>query len=492
MKRTLDPFLLLLLILPYLVLFLHLSLNPWSQLDYSEIWWALKNSLQQSFLSAVLALILGCSFSFGLFALIRKWGLKQNSIGLLEGLLLLPSLLPPLFVILICFHFIDPFPFGVIGIALAHAVTYAGLVAVHMKSFLEAHILKFAFIAELLGSSRWRFWRTSFPLLVPELTSLFLVVLLASFSSFSIPLVMGGGRGTTLEILIYEKFKIEGDIAAALLLSIMQMLAVFVLVFGGRFFSSGFVEKFKQGRTELLSRPPRLVTSWLGALSLVLFLGIFWLHFLWGIIQGWQELWDLHQIWSVAMDTLYPSLILAMSTGFLLVLFFFLLLSKGSSSWLRGLVQAWASPPTALVGLALILLNGSFQWNLWGLYILGFVLMCLSPLYRWGFQEDWQRMQRLRWIGDSYGASWWIDMRWIVLPYFWQKVWRMSGIGAVWMLGDFALGKILLGGEATLPLLIEGLVNSYRLDAGIALSGLLMLLSLLVWMIFRGVSLVGR
>jgi len=492
LKRALDPFLLLLLTFPYVVLLLHLSLSPWTAVDYPELWWALKNSLQQSFLSAALALLLGCSFSLGLFALILKFGLNQRYLGLLEGLLLLPSLLPPIFVILICFHFIDPFPFGILGIALAHAVTYAGLVAVHLKSFLDANILKFAFIAELLGASRWRFWRTSLPLLIPELCSLFVIVLLASFSSFSIPLVMGGGRGTTLEILIYEKFKIEGNIEAALLLSILQMLAVFALVFGGRLFSSRFVERFRQGRSELLSRPPRLVTSWFGAFGLALFLGIFWLHFLWGIVQGWKELWDLNEIWTVALATLYPSLVLALGAGFLLVIFFFLLLSKGVSSWLRGMVQAWASPPTALVGLALILVNARFQWNLWGLYILGFVLMCLSPLYRWGFQEDWQRMQRLRWIGDSHGASWWVDLRWIVLPYFWQKVWRISGVGAVWMLGDFALGKIILGSETTLPLLIEGLVNSYRLDAGIALSGMLMLLSLLVWMIFRGVSLVVR
>ena len=69
---------------------------------------------------------------------------------------------------------------------------------------------------------------------------------------------------------------------------------------------------------------------------------------------------------------------------------------------------------------------------------------------------------------------------------------RLSGIGALWALGDFSLGKILIAKDVTLALLIETLMSSYRIEAAMALMGILTLMGFLIYFTFWGMAYVAH
>jgi thiamine transport system permease protein len=51
------------------------------------------------------------------------------------------------------------------------------------------------------------------------------------FGSFSVPLVVGGARGTTVEVLIYEKIRLSGHWSEAIILALLQSVFIFTLAF---------------------------------------------------------------------------------------------------------------------------------------------------------------------------------------------------------------------------------------------------------------------
>jgi thiamine transport system permease protein len=190
---------------------------------FDEFFWAFKNSLIQSALSASGAVIVGFCGSLALIAWTREARLRR----LLESLFLLPGFLPPILLMIALVSIGRGSPSGIAGIVIAHTITCFGLIASILAKQIESKLTRFSEVAAVCGSGGWFFFsRVAIPLLRGDLVRSFFLVFLICLGSFSIPLVMGGGIATTLEILIYEKIRTSGDWGQAVTYSFAQSAIV--------------------------------------------------------------------------------------------------------------------------------------------------------------------------------------------------------------------------------------------------------------------------
>ena len=128
------------------------------------------------------------------------------------------------------------FLYSIYGILIAH-VFYNFPIAMKIIADQWGKIsLKYLQAARSLGAgSTRRFFSITFPLLLPSIGSVFILIFLLCMNSFAIILVLGGGiRYTTIEVLIYQLARIELDFSGAASLAFLQgglsMLGMVILL----------------------------------------------------------------------------------------------------------------------------------------------------------------------------------------------------------------------------------------------------------------------
>ncbi|MBK7960104.1 MAG: ABC transporter permease subunit [Bdellovibrionales bacterium] len=226
-----------LLLLPFFGLLMEMDLDI--HLDWDELGWALKNTLLQALGSTGVTLFLGLLGSFGLLWLDAKG--FSRTLKWIEGGLLLPSLLPSLYVILASMQMVDPFPMGRIGIIFVHTMMNFGMIAVILSQILRRQIVNLSETALILGVGFWKFLgRAVIPLLSRDLFRLGFFIFALCFTSFAVPLTVGGGRGTTIEVLIFEKLRYDLNWNQAVTLSLLQIFFSPWFVVDGNSFGRGF------------------------------------------------------------------------------------------------------------------------------------------------------------------------------------------------------------------------------------------------------------
>lgn len=478
-KKALFLFFFVFLFFPYVFLFSKFSLLQ--AVDLPEFWWALKNSVVQAVWSSVGSVLFGLWLTLGFFQLQRY--LSPFSRKTVEILLILPSLLPPLFILLLTMNFVDPFPVGLVGVVLIHVLMNAGLVSLLLKNLIETKMRPLIEAAYVEGASKWRLLRALAGMAKRDLASIFLFVFVLCFSSFSIPLVAGGGKATTLEILIYEKIRVSGDWGQGLSLAFIQLAIILCLAY----------LPF-QSRRKLFGRSHELplLKSRSGALAMVFYAVAPLIYFGVQNVLGWPQVFRIPGLWEQAISVLPFSLFFGLAVGF--VTAFLLLLSAWGAPfpllnrWIAGVV----SPSTALLGFSLLFfISNDEPWSQIK-WVLGFSYLIFSTLYRWGWDQELSGLSDQISVAETMGASRALIFVDILLPQLMRPLGQAAGIGSFWAIGDFALGKILMGRSASLSLLIESLLSSYRLQSALALMGLLILLGALSFFFFWGLAYVCR
>jgi ABC-type Fe3+ transport system permease subunit len=139
----------------------------------------------------------------------------------------------------------------------------------------------------------------------------------------------------------------------------------------------------------------------------------------------------------------------------------------------------------------LFFLNNEEPW-IYLKFVLGFALLIFTTLYRWGWNQELTGLEKQIETARALGSSKWMTFAEITFPQVIAPAARLSAMGALWALGDFSLGKILIAKDVTLALLIETLMSSYRIEAAMALMGLLTLLGFLIYFIFWGMAYVAH
>ncbi len=480
-RRALLAFFILFLFAPYAALVWKVNLV--SQLDWPELWWALKNSIWQASWSALGSLLTGFFLCLGFFRLQRAGVYRSWMERPLAMLLLLPSFLPPLFILLVMLSLVNPFPIGLVGVIVIHVVMNAGLVALLLKSMIESKMKPLLEMAWLEGSTQSQFIRAASGMVARDLFGILLFVFVLCFCSFSIPLIAGGGRATTLEILIYEKIRISGAWGEGLTLSLIQMslvMALSLIPFSARRNLFG-----RSGKVPLLG-------SEAGVFGLFLYCVGFITFFILESFAGWQQVLQIPGLWEQALETVPFSLFFGISVGLLTAGLLLLSAVLMPFPALHRLISGTVSPSTALLGFSLLLVFPQEEPWSWIQWIVGFTFLIFSTLYRWGWDQQVSGIIDQVQVAETLGASRVLIFREILWPQLLPPATLMASVASLWALGDFALGKILVGRDISLSLLIETLMSSYRLQAALALMGLLLFLGLICFLFFRGMAYVGR
>lgn len=438
--------------------------------NYSELFWAVKNTLMQSLGSAFIVAFFGFVFSLGLLAI------QNPKVGrLLELLCVLPSFIPTLFILNFSLDWVEPFPIGVLGIMIVHSIIYTGLMANYFKKSILQELEGYLKLAYLEGARFWQVFWALFPLIRNIFLRGFVFVFIVCLSSFSVPLVVGGGAGTTLEVLIYEKVKISADWSAALMLSLVQIVLVFTVVQASQKFK-GFHKDFS-----LKNHSVRIFSSKKILYFLLGLVALFYSVFVIDFIFGWQQLLKIAGL-DQKIISLIPNSFLIGLLGAIVFLFIYLIQSYLSvRSKVHGFLISFVFGSSALSGLAYFLF---FHERL---LFLGFIL-CLVTLFYPSILNfsGWSLLQSLSWqsdVAEIMGASRGLIFRKIIFPQVIKRGCFLAALCGFWCLGDFAISKIIFAQEISLAMLTESLMSSYRIQAAYAVSSVVLLLGIFLFVL---------
>ena len=465
-----------LLVIPIVVLVWHFQFARVPH--FGEIIWAIKNSFAQALFSAVISLLLGVFIASGLLKSPRQIR------PLLEISCLLPNFLPAIFSILACMEFFDPFPMGTLGIILVHVVMNAGLVGVILASLIETKIgsqLELCFVEAVPLFKILK--QIVFPSLKKDLIMLLGFVFSVCFASFSIPLALGGGKGTTLEVLIFEKMRIAGDWGQAVSLSLIQILLISLL--------SIFIPK-----GNLTAAKQKYNTSSVGSyFGLTVLVGIFMIFFV-GYISGiktgimqWAALWEIR--WAI-LEAFFGTIFIAFLTGVLTITLLYCIAVCIPHFQFEKFLNAYTVPSTALTCFAFLMLgpnDGLFPYI--KISIAQAILFILA-LYKMGWNTEIISLQGQIQSAHIMGAEFWQIFKKIILPQTFKKALQLGGIAGVWSCGDFAISRILAYKNISLGMVTDSMLNGYHQGPAVILSLLILFSAGIVYYGFLGAGYVYR
>jgi len=479
--KVLSTFFIFFFLSPFLILISHL--DKFILPENEELFWALKNSFFQSMLSLGICFIVGIILLEGIFYLRKKIN-NKFAILFFEFSILLPSFLPALFSLLVFLSVLQPFPFGLTGVSLIHGFTYAGLFAVMLVRILENQARGFFEVSYLLGAQKIQMYFQAFRMLKADLFYLSILVFTICFTSFSVPVAVGGGRGTTLEILIYEKMRLSGEWSQALILSLIQSVFIAAITI---FF-------LRKRSTQLISRSQSI--QFLGGifpfLLTVCYLFLFLGGFLYFSMSGWDQVFSIPNLWTEALSTVSSTVVLGIGAGFITLLFFLFSTIALYQNSLQKFLLSYLAPSVSLMGLSVILLSPENHKTEILFYLFSTILLFFCGLYKMGFEQILSGLRRQVEVSTLLGASAAQTLFRVVIPQVLPTALNLSGIAALWVVGDFALCKAIFTHDFLLAQMIEGLMSSYRIEAATALMGLLIFIGFLVYILFAGVGYVYR
>lgn len=444
--------------------------------------WAnlLFTSFAQAFFSSSFSLALGAAGAFGLAQISEKYSLRR----LAELFLLLPQLLPSLFVLLATYNLyaiFDEAPNGFTSVVIVHTFINAGFCAVILSRLFSDRAGGYSELARVEGAGFFQFAPTLLRLVFRDLLFVFFTVFIFCFTSFSVPFVIGGFASATLEVEIYKKIVSEGAFGQALLLSLFQVL--FLMIVG----------VFLYGRGHSLTEKNKRPFTYGHALAifplLVLNAGIV-IASLKGIGGGLQELLSQPILQSIAVTATVGTVLTSTVAALVSLALFALLAYRWPNEKASGVLFGFTSPSPILFGFFLFIMGLHQVFGPEGYLYLGTLLaFFFCPLvFRFGLASAFSRYRRHVEVARAMGASRSLIFTEVTWPQLSKSMFFFAGIVAFWAAGDFALSLFILPGEAHLPLLIRGLILRYRLESATLLMWWMVLIGLFQLLVFQGLG----
>lgn len=466
--KILSAALFLIFILPYILFFKYFTLNI--DLNISELLWALKNSLIQSVGGALFCVVMGAYFALGLF----QFPLKAQKI--LVKLVLLPQILPSLFSILIAFSIVNPFPMGHLGVIFIFILVNLGFSSFQFYNAIQEKVGQLALVSEIYGIGRFRFYRkVLLPLLWPDIKLSFTFVFLFSLSSLSIPLVAGGGKGTNLEVLIFEKIFIDQNWSTAWFLMLLQSSLVFGL--------SYFFLKNRSYQTKDFSAH-RYTKSKLAAVGVCTYLAIYIGGYLYNLAGSLDSLDFVSDYISEIQTSTFKTLEILM---IVLIAGYFILLG-----WVTDYVQRLKhnmainliSVSTVLVGFAFYLTFPQTQRFDLIKIPLAFVILFSPGLFKMFFEKRIDQMKMQIFVAKTLGIPKSKIIYEIIFKQLKHQLFMAVSLLTIWSLSDFAILRSLGTQTQTLGLMTQSFLTSYRLEAAYLVSFYI----LMIWFILSTIA----
>ena len=432
----------------------------------TELLWVLKNSFLQAMTAAAICVLLGFYLSLGLFQLPHKLRL------LTAKLVLIPLILPTLFSILIAFSILNPFPVGHIGVIFIFILINLGFSVYQITQAIQNKMGQLALISEIYGLSKSIFRRRILiPIIWPDLRLNFLFVFLFCFSSLSVPLVAGGGKGTNLEVLIYEKIFIEQNWDSAWLLMLLQTALVFCV--------SYFLLKTRT-YAQRDFRSHSYYRSRLAAIGLGVYILGYLGSYIVSVIDASGGLEDVLLYRQDIMDATLTSItVLAgvAATCFLLLVLWI----SDYVQWLRhSIVVHFISVSTVMVGFSFYIFFPQDKRSDLIKIPLAFTLLFFPILFRMFFAKRIEQLRSQIIAAKVFAVpisriAFDVVLKQLLKPLFFAAILLM-----IWTLSDFAISRSVGTQSQTLGLISENFLTSYRLDAAFLISFYILLIWLLL------------
>lgn len=475
LRFALGSLFFLLLAFPYLSLLLHFG--GW-RLNFDETLSVFAFTFVQALCSAVLSLVFGTVGAMGLNHIASSMNEKKSR-GL-ELFVLLPNAAPVLLLLLAVIKFF-PWARGFSGLVFTHVLLNSGLVAVALVTLFQTKIGGFAELAWIEGASKWRFFRFGvLSYLKADFAILALFVFAICFTSFSVPLLLGGARATTMETLIFQKIRLSGDWSEAVVLASLQAAAVFVFSYFLNFRTTPALSA-KSRRLPIISLRWGVLPILLPPLLLIFGLAS-------GLSKGINQLISLEGFHSEFTSLLQGSILVGFGTGACTVGLLSLLAYVAPQGFARRILIGYAAPSAVLLGFAIL-----FFWRTTGFasylkIILGLSLATVPAFYRLQWDSLLTALEGQRTVARSLGASETLTFARVIWPQLVQPAFRIAGLASVWAWGDFSLSAVVAERTLTLAMVAQGLMGSYRLDAATALVWVIVAGAGLSYFLFSGVG----
>ena len=481
-KKTPSLIVIFLILFPFFFVFLfknfvlHLpSSSEWQRVFLS--------TFAQAGLSAFLSVSLGILGALGLLSLVEK----PKKQAMLELFCLLPALVPPLITVMAYINISELFmasgyPFSFYSVLIVHVLMNIGLSACFFCRLFQRQSGLWPPFAFLHGANRWFLLKK---LLLFEfrkdLILIFLLVFSFCWTSFSVPLLVGGVGGQTLEVFIAEKLKDPTTWPEALSLFMIEtsFIFLFFLLLYGNPQNAGWQDEFSADEQNLnkplhskklylLPCRPLLVLPLLP--SLLLIGGLIGP----GLFSGQDGVWpDMILIKSVIYKAWAQSLLMGIGAGVLTFALLSLVAFALRDLFLSRFLVAYTGASTAFMGFAFLLIEAENGFSIYLKWTLGLSLLFLPALYRLKGESLLSRLRAEAQVANLMGASTWMSFAKIIYPQCLKTFFFLSGVSAFWAVGDFAYSSIVAGEQNHLALLIQDLLGSYRLKLATTLTWLL-------------------
>ncbi|WP_246845302.1 ABC transporter permease subunit [Bdellovibrio sp. NC01] len=479
LRNLLRLSLVLFLVFPFLFLLTQFRFG--GRTDWAELAWAFKNSFLQAFFSAVFALIFGFWSALGLLTFTNH---RRHYRMVLEILCLLPNFLPPIFILLATLNVVDPFPMGITGIVFIHTLMNFGLAAVLLAGLIENKVGGVIELAYVEGSSRFNFLTKGLiPMLKKDLWLLWLFIFVVCFGSFSVPLIVGGGKGTTVEVLIYEKIRLSSDWSNAVFLAFLQSIFIFALSWiAGKGQGS---HRSRLANLNLVRMPTGILV--IGGISLLYLAG-----YVQGLFAGVKMLSTFYEAQSAIVWNFLGSLSVGLSVGVFCYVGLMVIAFCWPKAWFEKFLNGYVAPSTSLACFALLIFGPNEGINPFIKIPLALTLLSLNSLFRMGWDGELHSLHSQMTVARCMGASSKQIFWEILFPQLSSRAGVLAGIASIWACGDFAVSRILAHRDLSIAMMTETLMSSYRLNQATVLSLLIVVAGLICFAICVGGSRVLR
>ncbi len=432
------------------------------------------STLLQATFSGMGSVFLGLLGSLGLLAL------KENHFKkLLEGFLLLPLFLPALVTVLawisVC-QWIVPVAFSFQTVLVVHIMMHTGLVAVFFcRLFQQNKAQNLCAYAGLSGNNRWSLLKALvFYEYKKDLILIFLLVFAFCFTSFSVPLLVGGASGGTLEVLIAEKLKIPALWPEAL--GILSVEIIFLFLFFYVFYCLpqkthfNFLN-FKEYGSSLSTKKQAHPLPSYGFLGVALFPSVLLVLGLFAGMLSPTAWTELKSITFALPQAVGYTVLVGLGVGALSFALLCLVAFCVQHGFLRKFLLSYHASSTALVGFVFLLAGFDHQVGVFFKWILGLSFLLLPPLYRLMGETVLSPLMGEVRAANLMGASQGLIFTHVLWPRIFSPFLFLSGTAAFWACGDFAYSSIVsYSGPGHLALLIQDVFATYRWEtAGLLL-----------------------
>lgn len=436
-------------------------------------------TLWQAFLSAALALVIGIFGAYGLEAAAMRWGSANGRF--LEATALLPNVAPVLLFLLAVMKF-APWLRGLEGIVIVHALLNAGLVAASVLRLFRSKVAGLADLAWIEGSSRLRFFaRVALPVLANDLRMIFAFVFAICFSSLAVPLVLGGSSATTLEVLIWQVLRIDGDFSRAFGIALLQLASIFTLTFILR------TRVRSADAVAARSAQPLLASIW--GLPIVLLPSLLLLASMFD--RPWvgaSQFLASDVLAAELVRGFFGSIVIAIATGTLVAAGLLLIAYVEPRGLGRKLLIGYVAPSSVITGFAALIVWRALGYATYLKISICLSLITLPSLYRLYWDATLEALRSQRTVAMSLGASERLTFRRVVLPQLWRPVSFVAGLASLWAWGDFALSRVIAERDVTLGMTVQSLMGSYRFEIATFLVWILLFGGAVTFFIFEGVG----